>query len=1427
MIKFRKNPFSQHEEILPFQGEEKASSLLLRVLRDSGYPDETKESFHLIINGMEISPELLDFTLIKESDSVLVAPKIKRGDGAQLFKQVAIIAITVAASAFLGPGAGVITNSFLAGLAVAGVTIASTLALNALIPPPSAGGLGGLGSLGSFEGSQMYTITAQQNAAKKFGSVPKVYGTHKIFPVIAANPYTEIEADTLTGTLVQYYYCIYDFGLGPLLVDDLKIGDTLITEFSDVSYRFVDPNKPLISEGPWDDFVNTGFEFYKGDVEKDSVGIALDANQVQAGPVEGYRLIRNLSDNVQGSNQEVSVDFQFPQGLTSFGTDGSTGEVEVVANVEFSKVGEDVWRGFNNPDFVTDFSASGGVDSQSFDQFIEVPTLEPAFHQLLNTRVIDVVAFNFDWVPNSNNQGSYSYEKRQYGYRAGVTQIRARGPVLIGDLLVLRGVVLGKVVSIVTDGAFFFYGLDQPLASDVVLFEWNEVPPSGRDRTNQGVAFSGRDQAGAESTTNKLLRRQVNVGTVFFRANNNSALYATIKFKPREVAQFKVRITRVQTNPSRTFRVNSQLVVLSTQSRFDRAPINTPKRHVFLEVKIRATNQLNGSIQNLSGVATSVLDVYDPNTQTWSKQPTSNPAWVFADLLTGEVNKRALSKSRLDTASLVEWANFCDVIPTPPTGQFYNMPRFKTNFILDFNTTLQSLINNITNSAQASLNIIDGRYGVLIDKLQTTPVQVFTPRNSSNFRSQRNYSRPPDAVRVQYIEPDNSWQVAEVVVYNDGFNSVNAEVIDELSTFACTQYEQAFRYGRYMLAQAKLRQERISITVDFEHLVCTRGDLVYITQDVMRVGGSPARVKSVTGNRVKIDDAIETTPVPYGYTFRGLSGIQTSTLTVVDSDEFDVDGPIPAVGDIIIIGPVGSIVLECIVKSIVPASDLSATLELVEKAPAVYEAESLDAIPDYDPSLNPQLDTDDLAPGLVQDLAVLQNTFRVVGTSYQYFVELGWTAPIGSAFELFEVYVDSGFGYNLVGFTKELNYEVTIDPARLGIEHAFKVLAVSANGNKRPLIEAPFVVATPERKTTPPSNVTELFIDITNQVISFNWPAVSDPDLREYLIRYSVDTVGATWEASIPLLRADRNTTLASAQGRTGTYFIKAVDFNFNESLVAAQAITAIPRLFDLNIIEETNDFPMVQGELVNLESDGVAVTLQQKTVGGVETNEYFEEGFYYYQNFLDLGEIYTVRLQSRIRAEGFTVGDLMSNWDLLSNVAALSNAGTAAWDVETQYRVTDSFNIMSDWPSLDVIDPISEGVQDLWSEWRKFTIGDATGRIFQFRLKLISNVPSVTPRVFNGVIRSDMPDRDVAFNNVISDVGGTTITYDPPFKGPGTSPNIQITQDNAQTGDTFTITDKTLDGFTITFYNGLGNPVSRQFDAFVRGYGRKSNQAI
>lgn len=1410
MIQLRKNPFSETSIDVAFKDGERASELIDRVLQENGYEvnDNLKSGFHIVINGLSVESDMWEFVEIKESDTVLLTPKIARGSGGQLFKQIAIIVITVAAAYFLGPAGAGLQGAALAA-ATAAVSVATTLAMNALIPPPEPPGLGGFGNGSSLDSSQMYSITSQSNAAKKFGHVPKVYGTHRMFPIIAANPYTEIEADD-KGNLVQFYYAIYDFGFGPLDIAEIKIGDTPIVDYSDADFRLVDPNKPAVDEGPWDEELYTNFEFYKGDVERDGTAVALDKNQTTSGAqLHEYQVVRFASTNVDGCDQEISLDFVCPQGLIAYATNGNTYTRNIDLHIEFSKADEENWKPYNDSDYVYDFSTAGGASVYSNRSCSVLPMdRDGTYYTRLSANTYGYY--------NENSTTRHYGVHYKYGYRKGTTYIPLKtGNAVVGERLYISGKYIGKIGSITAHSVSGYsrYHLTAPTKVNHVIYEWK----------------SAHGLIGSSALTSRIYAKYLSMGAARISARNTNQVYATFKFKPKEIAAYKVRITRKTSHSSASYRTFDKLTLASLSTRFDRAPIVTDKRHVFVEVRIRATNQLNGNIQNLSATVSSVLDVYDPDTSTWSKQVTSNPAWVFCDLLTGILNKRAISKDRLHLPSILEWAEFCDEIPNSPTGVTFETSRFSCNFVLDFETTLQSLLNSVAQTCQASLNIVDGKYGVLLDKLKTVPVQIFTPRNSWGFSSTRSYVDSPHGLKITYIDPEKDWQVSEIVAYDNGYNEDNATEFDELSAFACTNWEQAWRYGRYMIAQSRLRKENITINVDFEHIVCTRGDYVQITQDVMQVGGRPARVKSVVGNRVKIDDAIDTLGgISYGYVYRSVSdGVKTNTLTVVDSDEFDLDGDIPAVGDLIIIGEVGKIVFDCLVKAIVPSSDLSATITLAEKADAVYEAEYTDVFPEYNPNLSQNVDSELATPPAVEDLEVIENSWRVNGSAYEYFVDIDWELPTGAAFETFEIYVDNGTGYDLIDFTKESTYEYIVDHGDLGVEHWFKVLAVSSTGKKIPLIEAPAVSATPVRKVTPPSDVEGLFINITNQVIQLDWPAVLDTDLNEYIIRYSPNTETATWEASIPLMRADKNTTLSSTQGRTGTYFIKARDLNGNESVTAAQARTAIPKLFDLNVIEETNDFPDLLGELVTAEKDEIGLVLKRIVSGGTETNEYFSEGYYYYENFLDLGEIYTVRLQSLIEAEGFTVGDLMENWESLELLTAMSQAGQSDWDVETHYRTTDAFNVMSEWSSMSDVDPISEGDQDQWTSWTKFIMGDATGRIFQFRLKLISNVASVTPRVIEGKIRADMPDRIETYNDQVAPPEGLDIVYDPSFAGPGTSPNIQITQDNAQSGDYYLLTNKTLAGFKITFYDKNDVAVTRQFDAAIKGYGRKASSVI
>ncbi len=1375
------------------------------------------------VNGFVVPKDLWPDSILKGSENILIVPNLASGDSSQNFAQilslVALAAVApytlpIAQAGFLG-GVG-------AGLINAGVMIIAGYVASQLVPPPNVGAGGGVTE--QQEESQMYSISSQGNSARKYAFVPKVYGEHKMFPNVAANPYTELEVDPATGKLAQYLYAIYDFGFGPNVVRDIKIGETPIDFFTEADYRLVDLNKPVVSEGIWDDDLSNQFIYYKGDIETESVGTVLDGNQSAGDAQSRWQLIRNAPANNENKDQDISINFVCPEGLYAFNSTGLKSTRTIELRVEFSKVGEDIWRSYNDSDYVKSYSAAGG-DTTTEDAVLSVaPAPDPS--AIFRNWYATVYASPYT-VGAPANAGQSGISKRfiSLGFQAGATFIRVPDTleVVVGDTLKYKFFDVGVIASIVPvmgNPTYKQLNLVSPLPVNVTIYSYEET------REDYYLFPESPIITYELIDTKQLKKKGTPPGILRITSDSRSPIYGSVKFSPRQIASYKIRVTRTSTTSLYSTQVADTLSLATIVTRTDTAPIVTDKRHTFMEVRIKATGQLNGSIQNLSAICASVLDVYDGT--TWTKQVTNNPAWIFADLLTGEVSKKPVAKTRLDTASLLEWAERCDEIPTSSAIYTFLEKRFTCNFVLDFKTTLQQILQQVAGAAQASLNIVDGKYGVLIDKNRTIPVQIFTPRNSSGFSSTRVYTEKPDGLRVSYIDPYSNWQTNVLTVFDDGKTEENSEVFQDISSFGITQVEQAWRFGRYFLAQNKLRQEVITLRVDFENLVCTRGDFVQITQDVMRVGGTAARVRSVDGNEIIIDEGIETGVDDYGFVFRGSDGnIRTGTLTVVNSTTFELDGIyIPLPGDLIVIGVVDEIVFDCIVKSIQPQDNLSAILTLVEKAEALYTIEEVDEIPGYSPKISGTTDPDFGVPAEVPDLLVVANSYNIKQSGYEYYIDLDWENPLGAATEIFEVYVDFGTGYDLVTSTKASDYRYIVDEDNLDILHSFKILAVSATGKKLGLGEVTAVTATPLTKTARPSDVTTFNSDITGEVLQLFWTRVPDLDIKEYVIRYSPSVSGA-WENSTGLMRVGGTTSLIATQARTGSYFIKAVDFNNNESTEAGTIITTIPSLNGLNIIDSKNDFPALDGSKDRVEKSGDTLVLAQSVIGTPGNEQYYSEGFYYYEELLDLGDIYTVRLQSLLSAEGFVSTDIMANWDPLSDIPALAGARSSEWDVEAQYRASNSLNVIANWTDLTSIAAMNEGSTESFTEWRKFIIGDATGRVFQFRLKLSSNALAVTPRVLDGEIKADMPDRTDYFDDVLAPDTGVTVTYDPAYKGPGTSPSVQISINDAQSGDYPEYTSKTLDGFTVVFKDNSGNPVARSFDALVKGFGKKGINTI
>lgn len=420
--------------------------------------------------------------------------------------------------------------------------------------------------------------------------------------------------------------------------------------------------------------------------------------------------------------------------------------------------------------------------------------------------------------------------------------------------------------------------------------------------------------------------------------------------------QYDVRVTR-----NRSFHGGKQAVYSDCQWSVLRSVQPGPAYkgdHVLLALRIRATDQLNGVIDQLNVKTQAVLRVY--NGSSFSLQATSNPAWAYLDALTGEQVGRPVSDGQIDIASIREWALFCGT-----QGLSYH-------WVHDASETLFERAKAIASTGQASFALQDGLFGVVRDNPNEPVVQAISPRNAIGFSSSRQFQDMPHALRVKYIDPD-TWSDAERIVYRDGYNASNATRFEDFQTQGVASAAEAYHHGMYHIRQAILRPETHRVQMDWENLAVMRGNRVALAYDVISVGLGQARVTSVSGLTITLDETVQyETSRPYGVRVRGHDGPQATTVVtstnIGETNELTLSDPIDVqVGDLVLYGVLDKESIDCKVSKIEHGGDFTADLTLVPAATDIYDFSSA---PDFDPGITHPIPVDQIRPPVPKITAV-------------------------------------------------------------------------------------------------------------------------------------------------------------------------------------------------------------------------------------------------------------------------------------------------------------------------------------------------------------------------------------------------------------------------------------------------------------------------
>lgn len=435
---------------------------------------------------------------------------------------------------------------------------------------------------------------------------------------------------------------------------------------------------------------------------------------------------------------------------------------------------------------------------------------------------------------------------------------------------------------------------------------------------------------------------------------NRNSLYRSRSWAVAE-GTYDVRLRRI-TDEARDIGITDTAHWVTIVQQRAGSPVLAPGM-CLVAVKAQITEQFSGLVNNLSAEAQTICLDWDSGTSSWISRATSNPASLIRHVLQGRSNRRPSANARLDLETFADFHEECAA------------KGFEFNALLRSASSVLAVCQMIAAAGRGSFGQTDGLFTVIWDRALTgSPAQTITPRNVIRFQGQKAFPKVLHGYRVQWTDPASDWLETERIVTDDGYTTSTATELERLDLPGVTNDAQAYKLGRYHLAQRRLRPEQFVVDIDFEMLDLLRGDWITLAHDAALLGLSWGRVTAVAVNgsgactAITVDaecpmEALKSYEVQVRRTANGtrivnqvftVAGAQT-TLSLQPA--IASGDPQPAVGDLFAFGEVGVAVMDCKLLSVDPGENHGARLTLVPAAAAALTADS-GTIPAYKPQIS-------------------------------------------------------------------------------------------------------------------------------------------------------------------------------------------------------------------------------------------------------------------------------------------------------------------------------------------------------------------------------------------------------------------------------------------------------------------------------------------
>lgn len=421
--------------------------------------------------------------------------------------------------------------------------------------------------------------------------------------------------------------------------------------------------------------------------------------------------------------------------------------------------------------------------------------------------------------------------------------------------------------------------------------------------------------------------------------------------------EYDIHCRRVTAPITDTSRIQDELTLICIRAFRDEPAVRDADVIPWIELELKATDQLNGLPNDFNFIGTSVVKQVTATGLDDDWVTSRNPADLFVAASYAPYSDLDLDEDERDFAALYAWRQLC-------AAQGWTCDLAESSEL-----SVGELLQRCAAAGRARPTLDFGALSVVVDWEKAIPRQMFTPRNVSRFRGDLLYPDDLHGLRLRFANEDKDYADDILVVFAldpDGvpYTIDTASIYESLEIRDKTDPSAVELEGARILAERRLRPETFSFDQDLEYVTAREGARAQLMHHVALVGVTSARVVELVVDPLDVDrvglvlDGPVTMVAGHAYDLTWRRGddapneayvldVAAGSSTTVWFAAEVTPSLGPQVGDLVAITDHTLGMLDVIVDRITPKDGLKAEIACRAYAPELQDIGVGDPIPAY------------------------------------------------------------------------------------------------------------------------------------------------------------------------------------------------------------------------------------------------------------------------------------------------------------------------------------------------------------------------------------------------------------------------------------------------------------------------------------------------